>query len=204
VHIRSAATDSLIQTDVAYVVLIMLLLVLLIAPALTVLGSNWAQVSGPKEQNIAINSFPSAAHPHWQPRYGMTVINLLNKSAFNDFGSVVLAGGDVYDADYTLEHAIPNLLDYKWGSGYKNDVWKMSTSDWDVVPDRTGWKNKYRQKLPRVRSTVEWTLLSPGNIPPPRIPYDDWIICEDYFSNPKYRSKRDLAKCGQNGTLSSK
>jgi hypothetical protein len=97
----------------------------------------------------------------------MTVINMLNKSAFNDFGSVVLAGGDVYDADYTLEQAIPNLLDYKCDSGYKNDVWKMSTSDWDVAPDRTGRKNKYRQKLPRVRSTVEWTLLSPAIFPLP-------------------------------------
>jgi hypothetical protein len=95
-------------------------------------GSNWAQVSGPRQQNIAINKFPSAAHPHWQPRYGHSVINAVNTSLLHDIGTVLLMGGDVYDADYKEAHTISNLLNYKWGGGYKNDVWQMSTAG--IIP----------------------------------------------------------------------
>lgn len=179
----------------------MTILLLLAIYGWQVQASNWAQVSGIKEQNIAVNDFPSAAHPHWQPRYGHTVISLLNESAFNDFGTVILAGGDVYDADYDQTRAIPNLLDTTWGSGFKNDLWSMSSSDWRVLPDQTGWKNKHLQKLPRIRSTVTWSQLSTGYLPPPRITYDNWIICQDYFSDKaKYSTQRKLSKCGENGT----
>jgi hypothetical protein len=52
-------------------------------------------------------------------------------------------GGDTYDVDYQESNHIPNLFDYSYGNGYKNDVWKMSTADWLVVPDRTGFLSSH-------------------------------------------------------------
>lgn len=166
------------------------------------LCSNWAQVTGSREQNVARNRFPSAVHPHWQPRFGHAIIKFVNISVFNDYGTVVLFGGDAYDANSETDGglAVPNLLDYSWGGGYKNDVWKMSTADWQVLPDQTGWKSKFGQKVPRTWSTATWTLMTAGLLPPPRVTYDNWIICEKYFTNVKYAQLRASAGCGGNTT----
>jgi hypothetical protein len=64
------------------------------------------------------------------------------------------------------------------------------------VPDQTGWRTKFNQKTPRIRSTAKWNLLSYGYLPPPRVTYDTWIICQPYFSNLKYQAQRVKAQCG--------
>lgn len=104
-------------------------------------ASNWAQVSGSREQNIDVNNYPSAAHPHWQPRYGMAVVKVSNISIFNDLGNVLLMGGDVYDPNQPASPTAP--FDERYGGGYKNDVWQMTPVNWQVLPDQTGWKNKF-------------------------------------------------------------
>ena len=107
------------------------------------MASNWAQVTGPREQNIDINAYPSPSHPHWQPRYGHSAVAFVNSSVFSAAGTVLLLGGDVYDGDFLEQHAIENLFDYRYGGGYKNDIWQLSNVNWEVLPDRTGWYDNY-------------------------------------------------------------
>ena len=119
---------------------------LLVASCLYLRGccaSNWAQVTGPREQNIDINDYPSAAHPHWLPRYGHSVVTFSSTSVFNAAETVLLLGGDVYDGDALETQAIENLFDYRYGGGYKNDIWELSNVNWEVLPDQTGWLNDY-------------------------------------------------------------
>jgi hypothetical protein len=70
-------------------------------------------------------------------------VNYYNVTIFNDLGAIIIMGGDTYDVDYQESNHIPNLFDYSYGNGYKNDVWKMSTADWLVVPDRTGFLSSH-------------------------------------------------------------
>jgi hypothetical protein len=42
------------------------------------------------------------------------------------------------------------------------------------------------------RSTLVWERVAAGLLPPPRVTYDDWIICQEYFNqDPKYAVKRN-------------
>ena len=106
-------------------------------------ASNWAQVTGPREQNIDVIDYPSPSHPHWLPRYGHTVVTFSSSSVLNAAETVLLLGGDVYDGDFLESHGIENLFDYRYGGGYKNDVWELSNVNWEVLPDQTGWLNDY-------------------------------------------------------------
>lgn len=36
--------------------------------------ANWAQSSGPVDQNVVIPYFPRPSNRHWQARYGMAVV----------------------------------------------------------------------------------------------------------------------------------
>ena len=94
---------------------------------------------------------PSPEKPHWGARYGMTtvvfpelspvkgniftnssvikVIHIIFKGQSNS-GTVFLMGGDTYNE---IPQYIPQgLLDLSWSNGFKNDVWKMTGTNWMV------------------------------------------------------------------------
>ena len=62
--------------------------------------------------------------------------------------------------------------------------------------------NTKGQKLPVVQSQLQWIVRSYGLFPPVTKTYDDWIICEPYFNQPRYSSKRNLLCQGQTTLIS--
>lgn len=106
--------------------------------------------------------------------------------------TVYLLGGDTYDGTISNENVAPGLLDQSWYNGYKNDVWKMSGTEWGVRGD-SRLRTLYKQKIPTVRSALRWQVVTVGLLPPLRTTYDDWIICEEFFNidNANYKAKRD-------------
>ena len=100
-----------------------------------------------------------------------------------------LLGGDTFSNDNQLQNVQPGLLDEKWGSGYKNDVWSMQGTPWYAHSD-IRLRGQRRQKLPVVQSQLIWIQRTPGLYPPISISYDDWIICEAYFNQPRYYAIR--------------
>lgn len=55
-------------------------------------------------------------------------------------------------------------------------------TEWSVRGD-IRLRNGHKQKIPEVRSQLTWQLITDGSIPPPRMTYDNWIICENYFQS---------------------
>ena len=98
-------------------------------------------------------------------------------------------GGDTYSKDKSIRDKGSGAFDTTWEHGYKNDVWSTTGTEWWTGGANRG-RNAYRQKLPRTTSKMSYDLKNPGRHPPPGMTYDDWIICQPYFSNAKYAAKR--------------
>jgi hypothetical protein len=99
-------------------------------------------------------------------------------------------GGDTYDGSGGAANSVPGLLDYNWGNGYKNDVWTMKGTVWQVEGD-IRLRTDFGQKIPQVRSTLRWNQETAGIIPPIGVTYDNYTVCETYFKqNDKYKAAR--------------
>lgn len=104
-------------------------------------------------------------------------------------GQVYLLGGDTFSDDKSIRDLSPGSFDTSWEHGYKNDVWSTTGTEWYTGGDPRA-RNEYRQKLPHTTSKMVWEIKSPGRHPPPGQTYDDWLICQPYFSNTKYKAKQ--------------
>lgn len=91
-------------------------------------------------------------------------------------------GGDTYDGDAHQTDIKPGMMDKVWYEGFKNDVWKMTGTQWNVRGD-TKLSNGHKQRLAEVRSELKWTLVEKGMYPPRGTTYDEWISCEVFFQN---------------------
>eukprot|EP01041_Mallomonas_annulata_P013419 gene13419-28456_t len=150
-------------------------------------SANWAQTSGKISQNLVNPSVPGPNNPHWQGRYGMTVVLKTNSTSLN-FGTIFLMGGDTYN-DQSADHfATPGNIDLRWSNGYKNDVWTSRGADWLVKADprlRNAYQaGRIHQKIPRVRSTMKWIKINHGLLPPPAKTYETWLYEWEQCQNP--------------------
>lgn len=96
-------------------------------------------------------------------------------------GFVYIMGGDTYIATNSSNFIQNGLVDKRWETGYKNDVWRMAGTEWSVKGDPR--LRKHHQKIPRIISSLKWEQVTPGSHPPPRTTYDQWIRCLPYFIN---------------------
>ena len=172
-------------------------------------SSNWAQTSGKMSQNVVFPSIPSPANRHWQARFGHAAVigaEVDPDPEVATLGKIYIMGGDTNTGDTTKRDFSPGELDIAWNNGYKNDVWSTTGTEWMTGGDirmtnnyRGGGKSRNqlasKQKLPRTTSMMAYDLVQPGRFPPPGVTYDDWIICEDYFSNAKYADERAAMQC---------
>lgn len=142
--------------------------------------ANWAQSSGDIKQNIVIPYYPSPPNPHWAARYGMVSVVAPPRDT-SSLGFVYLMGGDTYDGSKTSDNFKPGLTDSRWENGYKNDVWKMSGTEWLTKGDPR--LRSHHQKIPRVTSQLKWTQMTGGLHPPPGTTYDKWLKCQPFFQN---------------------
>jgi hypothetical protein len=94
-------------------------------------------------------------------------------------GYVYLLGGDTYVGDGNSRNV---LVSQGWEKGYKNDVWKMTGTEWFTIGDHR-LRSQYHQKLPQVNSLMRWDIVTSGLIPPVETTYDEWIRCQDFFRN---------------------
>lgn len=108
-------------------------------------------------------------------------------------GQVYLMGGDTY-ADIPLEKT-QGILDLTWSNGFKNDVWRMKGTEWQVGGDYSLRDDLYGRKIPKVKSLMDWVLVKSGTYPPPGMTYEDWIICEPFFSGSKYAARQRARGC---------
>jgi hypothetical protein len=159
-------------------------------------------------QNVVFPSIPSPTNRHWQARFGHVAVigeEVDPNPEVATLGKIYIMGGDTNTGDATTRDLMPGELDTQWNNGYKNDVWSTDGTEWmtggDIRvsgPSRGGGGSldqlASKQKLPRTTSMMEYDLVTPGKFPPPGVTYDDWIICEDYFSNAKYAALR-AANC---------
>lgn len=164
---------------------------------LVVDASNWAQTSGPIEQNTVFPSIPSPAKKHWQNRYGHCSILYTNPNpnegvAF--LGKVFLIGGDTHLPDsaetpdqefLSKTQEVAGLVDIAWEKGYKNDVWEMDGTIWTMKGD-IRLRTEYKQKIAVVQSQQTWTMASPGWHPQPGETYEQWLSCSKSISSGQY------------------
>jgi len=136
-------------------------------------AANWAQVSGNIQQNTVIPYYPTPGTPHWAARFGHVTI-VRAASNISSVSYVFLLGGDTYEGDTTVRNQLPGLLDGRWGGGYKNDVWRMSGTEWFQKGD-SRLRGPYHQKVPRVESRLEWRQITQGLRPPSGVDYNDWL-----------------------------
>ena len=163
------------------------------------LAANWAQTTGKVQQNVVIPTMPTLSNPHWERRYGMAVVVVDDPANPDDEPRIFLMGGDTYDGDFTGTEKTTRSV--KWSNGYKNDVWRSTGTEWEVLPD-VRLKTSFHQKIPRIKSTMEWSLVTNGALPPPSmtpphllrnnhsftniptyigITYDYWLRCTSPF-----------------------
>ena len=98
-------------------------------------------------------------------------------------------GGDSFSDDKTIRDLFPGSFDTTWEHGYKNDVWSTTGTEWYTGGDPRA-RNEYHQKVPHTTSKMQYELRNSGRHPPPGQTYDDWLICQPYFSNAKYAAKQ--------------
>lgn len=108
-------------------------------------------------------------------------------------GEVYLMGGDTY-ADVPQEK-VQGILDLSWSNGFKNDVWRMKGTEWQVGGDYSLRDDLYGRKIPKVKSQMEWELIKGGIYPPSGMSYEDWILCEPFFSGSKYAERQAARGC---------
>eukprot|EP00606_Chrysophyceae_sp_TOSAG23-5_P001461 GSChrysophyteH2.ASY1.ANO1.245.1 assembled CDS len=172
------------------VVLALSVLVLLLLQSAE--ASNWAQTSGEISQNIVFPAIPSPVIKHWQARFGHATVVAADVNPNPEvvtLGQVYLMGGDTFSDDKTIRDMTPGSLDTTWEHGYKNDVWSTSGTEWYTGGDPRA-RNPYHQKIPHTTSKMAYELRSSGRHPPPGMTFEDWIICQPYFSNIKYAAKK--------------
>jgi hypothetical protein len=141
-------------------------------------GGNWAQTGGVNQQSVTIPYIPASGNPHWKARYGHVTI-VTPSSVDTTIGFVFVLGGDTYYKDGS-ERDI--LVPDGWENGYKNDIWVMTGTEWFKAGD-PHLRTKYKQKIPQIKSKMEWELVNDGRHPPLGTTYDDWIRCEKFFRN---------------------
>lgn len=67
--------------------------------------------------------------------------NQTGAAAAKSAGTIYLLGGDTFNGDMIKKDKIdrhiidPGIMDFAWGNGYKNDVWKMKGTEWLVTGD---------------------------------------------------------------------
>ena len=158
-------------------------------------AANWAQTSGFIEQNVVFPYIPSVSTKHWQARFGMATITIpttILPDGTKYQGKVFVLGGDTYDNDQMqINEQQLGLHDFNWGRGYKNDVWSTTGTKWLAKGDPR-LRSTYHQKLPKVQSLMRWNCVTPGLIPLPGQTYDNFIVCENFFTD--YRRTKSI-KC---------
>ena len=163
-------------------------------------SSNWAQSSGDFAQNEVYPYIPSPANQHWSGRFGHSTVIALDQNAdpnVANLGQVYLMGGDSDDGDGTEQDFTMGNLDTTWNNGYKNDVWRMSGTEWLSRGDLRQ-RTHYRQKITKVMSRIKYEKIQPGLAPPVGTTHDDWIICQSYFSDSPYPSTQRQKCNGEN------
>jgi len=151
-------------------------------------ASNWAQASGPIQQNTVLPSIPSPAKKHWQNRFGHCTILYTkpNPNAGVAFlGKVFLIGGDTNDGSFLENQEASGLVDNAWEKGFKNDVWVMGGTVWTMKGD-IRLRTEYRQKIAKVQSMLKWTQSSPGWHPEPGSSYEQWLSCTKSLFSGQY------------------
>jgi len=108
-------------------------------------------------------------------------------------GEVYVMGGDTY-ADVPL-YKTQGILDLSWANGFKNDVWRMKGTEWQVGGDYSLRDDLYGRKIPKVKSRMEWERINGGAYPPQGMTYEDWILCEPFFSGSKYAARQAARGC---------
>jgi hypothetical protein len=126
----------------------------------------------------------------------MATILIPDNSGISGVGTVYLLGGDTNVGDSVKDHPAPGLVQIKFETGYKNDVWKMSGTEWYVKGD-IRLRGKYHQKIPKTESLMAWTQVTGGNQPPPDLTYDEWIVCEPFFNNAEFAELRSTYCSGE-------
>ena len=127
-HCRNRRFEPMASTALTVIVLWLVTLFCHVAMA-----ANWAQTTGPQQQNVVVSSIPGpdgTNRQHWSGREGMAV-TLTNVS---DDGRPVpggdnrifLMGGD--DHKYTI-----NSEGTDGGGGLRNDVWFTQAAAWKVT-----------------------------------------------------------------------
>jgi len=124
-------------------------------------GSNWAQTTGLPRQNVVATSNPGPSLPHWSAREGLAVAvadSIENVSKSQAF----LVGGD----DGTVSNA-------ENGGGVRNDVWSTRSGGWTIEHPTVDREDA------SVRSTMHWTLINAGQLPPFAVRFKEWVQCSD-------------------------
>ena len=160
------------------------------------LASNWAQVSGPKQQNTA--KVPKTL---FSPRYGMAAVALLENAPLpcltpeqvaaleagepssrvdtaKGYQKILVMGGDTYIGG-TGQHE----------GGYLNDVWAFGGAQWETYlsPLANHWRG---YPMPTLVSKIQWTQLSYGYEPPAGVTYKTALACAE--SRIRYRGMTAL------------
>ena len=154
-------------------------------------AANWAQVSGPKQQNVA--KVPKTL---FRPRYGMAAVALLENAPLpcltpeevaaldagetasrvdtrEGYQKILVMGGDSYIGGTGQKEG-----------GYLNDVWAFRGAQWETYlsPLANHWRG---YPMPTLVSKVQWTQLSYGYEPPVGVTYKTALACAE--SRIKYR-----------------
>ena len=160
----------------------LLIQILLILPAM-VHSSNWAQISGPKQQNIA--SVPTTM---FSPRYGLGAVDLLENRALPCMTAKQIALRNSGEASSRVDSTQGEQYILVLGGdtylgntgqregGYMNDVWSFRGAQWETYPSpmQKHWRG---YPLPTLVSKVAWRQVSYGYEPPVGVTYKQALAC---------------------------
>ena len=146
-------------------------------------SSNWAQVSGLKQQNIA-----KVPDTMFTPRYGLGAVALLENMPLPCMTSEQIALRNSGEASSRVDSAQGEQYVLVLGGdtylgetgqregGYMNDVWSFRGAQWETYP--SPFENHWRgYPMPTLVSKTKWKQVSYGYTPPVGVTYKSALAC---------------------------
>ncbi|EQC39740.1 hypothetical protein SDRG_03167 [Saprolegnia diclina VS20] len=150
----------------------------LVVTALPIDASNWAEISGTKQTNAAIESGTP-----WTRRWGHAAISQLFSAAETAAGKlsrIYILGGDDRMQLATMGK---DFRAYPGGGSFRNDVWATTGIVWNTSINILTF-NQWGEPAPQIVAELTWSQTNAGKLPPPGILYSDWIACLSAPWNP--------------------
>ncbi|CAK4219683.1 unnamed protein product [Aphanomyces euteiches] len=145
----------------------------------SVLASNWAQISGVKATNAAIEQTTP-----WTGRWGHGAISQLYSAtdqAKGKLSRMYVIGGDDRMQLATMKGS--DFRAYPGGGSFRNDVWATTGVVWNTSLNLLEL-NQWGDPDPQIVAQKKWTQTNAGKVPPPGVLYTDWIACLTANWNP--------------------